>query len=776
MAGEGRDRRERRSHRVRGTLIRVDGAHDESFHARLTADPDYAGQVAGYAFYPPRAGRTAEGYDGASRDGLARLGITPFAHQARALSLVEAGENVVVATPTASGKSLVYQVPALQGAAAGRASLFLFPTKALAHDQLGRLRAMATTLACELGEDGIATYDGDTPEGLRARVRDGVRVALTNPDMLHYGVLPYHARWAGFLSRLDIIVLDELHSYRGVFGTHVANILRRLLRLARHYGADPTLVAASATSGNPRQHAEALTGEPFRLVDEDEAPRGAREFILWQPPLVQGGTRRRSATSEAADLAARFVRAGIKSIFFCNSRKVAELLRRYAGGQLSGEDAPLLQSYRAGYSSEDRRIIEAGFKNGDIRVLTATSALELGMDIGGVDAVVLVGYPGSKMALWQRSGRAGRERRRALTLLIPGNDPLDEYYLHHPELLTEGPVEDAVADPFNSELHPLHVACAAAELPIRDGERGVMAPDLDPSGVVGLHRLDGAWSHLGRYPHRRLRIRGQGGRLIRLKDLGGRSLGSADLATALRELHPGAVHLHQGEPFQVVRLDLDRGVAELLPHIEDYYTQPRGDTDIEVLSVEDEAALPAGVHVGRVRVSNSVTGYVKKRYVSGAVLEERLLDLPELSYPTQALWFSADAVSDAVAPADLPGALHALEHTLIGLLPAFVLCERADVGGVSYPLYPATGRSQVFIYDGYPGGVGYARAGGSQFASWLRAARDLLASCPCQNGCPRCVLSPKCGNGNQYLDKHAATRLAGALLARLQEGSARVRA
>ena len=754
---------------------------DQSFHAFLTQLDDYEGQVVGYHFFPPRRGARAGGYAGPFAAQLGRLGFEPYAHQARALEAVGAGQDVVVATATASGKSLTFQLPVLAALEAERSALLLYPTKALAHDQLLRLRQLAGRLGLDGAAPAVAAYDGDTPTERRAEVRDRGRVVLTNPDMLHFGVLPHHQRWAGFLGRLDYLVLDELHAYRGVLGSHVANVVRRLLRVARAYGADPVVVAASATVGNPAEHAERLTGRGFTLVDQDEAHAGAREFVVWQPPAADAaGERRRSPNGEAARLAATFARHGVKSLFFCNSRKSAELVRRYAAG-LAGEPlGTTIQSYRAGYTAADRRLIEHGFRSGDITVLTSTSALELGVDIGGVDAVVLVGYPGSKMALWQRSGRAGREGRRALTLLIPGADPLDEYYRTHPDLLVDGPVEDAVADPFNDELHPRHLRCAAAELPLAQDE-DLVAPWVELAAVEGLSERAGRYRSLRRYPHRRVQLRGSGGKLVRLKDGMGRSLGATDFATALRELHPGAVYLHQGEQYLVASLDLERGVARLLPHIEDYYTQPRSETDIEVLgplparesAVGVLEAPPPGVHVGRVRVRHQVVGYVRKRYYSEAVLEERALDLPEVTYDTQALWFDLRGVEGLAAVGDLPGALHALEHTLIGLLPSFVLCERADVGGVSYPLYPPLQEPLVFIYDGAPGGVGYARAGAAAFEAWLTAARDLLAACGCEAGCPRCVLSPKCGNGNQFLDKGAALRLAEALLARTQREAAR---
>ncbi len=730
-----------------------------SYHAWLTSLEGYEGQVRFCSFFPPRSEGEKVVYEGAYREVLDALGVVPYRHQAEALLAIEHANNVVIATPTASGKSLCYQVPTVRALQQGKAALYLFPTKALAYDQLGKLRDLAGTFGLA---EGIASYDGDTPAGARKAAQEGARCVLTNPDMLHYGILPYHRRWARLLGELELLVIDELHSYRGVMGTHVANILRRLLRLARHYGASPRLVAASATIGNPAEHARNLTGVEFVPVTEDTGPRAAREVIFWEPPTLPGlEGQRRSVNTEAALLAVQFVRAGLKSIFFCNARKSAELLRRYALGQLSEGEVAYVQSYRAGYTAADRRAIEAAFRRGDIRVLTATSALELGVDIGGVDAVVMVGYPGSSTAFWQRAGRAGRGGTRALTLLIPGNDPLDEYYLHHPELITEGKAERAVADPFNRELHPLHLACAAYEKPLEEGE-GVVDSRLDLAALPHFERCGGRWCYRGRYPHARVSVRGLGGKRIVLNDGFGRRLGESELGTALRELHPGAVYLHQGESYLVRDLDLDKGVATLLPHIEDYYTQPRSTTEIEVL--EREATF-GRVRVGRVRVVQQVQAYVRKRYFSEAVLDERPLDLPEVAYPTQALWFDVACVAHAVPASLLPSAMHALEHALIGLLPAFVLCERTDVGGVSYPLYPATGEPLVFIYDGYPGGVGYARAGASVFREWLIAARDLLRDCPCQAGCPRCILSPKCGNGNQYLDKGAALQLAEALLA-----------
>ncbi len=735
-------------------------AESRSYHGWLGAQAGYRGQISFFSYLPGRS--IGERAEAPARYAvlLARLGISPYRHQTEALGHTAAGRNVVVATPTASGKSLSYQIPTLSALEREKHALYLFPTKALAFDQLEKLTQLASRF--ELGRY-ISTFDGDTPVQHRKSIREHARCILTNPDMLHYGILPQHARWGRFLGGLELIVLDELHAYRGVMGTHVANIVQRLLRLARFYGASPQIVAASATIGNPAEHAHNLTGLPFEAVTQDEGPRAERELLFWRPPDLPGQAgldgRRRSTHAEAADLAALFVRVGLKSIFFCNSRKSAELLRRYTSEMLSDDEKTRLSSYRAGYKPSDRREIEAGFKDGRIAVLTATSALELGVDIGGVDAVVLVGYPGSLTAFWQRAGRAGRGGTRALTLLIPGSDPLDEYYLTHPEAITEGRVEHAVADAFNSELHPKHLACAAVERPLESHEPLVGGTDL--AAVEGFVNFRGRWVYRGARPHRKLSVRGTGGGRITLRDNLNRNLGEADWVSALRELHPGAVYLHQGDNYLVRNLDLEKGEAFLLPHLEDTYTQARSETDVTVLG---ETERFGRVHTGRVQVTTTFISYVRKRLYSGAVLDERPLELPDASYPTQALWFEVADVAGAVPPGLLPSAVHALEHTLIGLLPAFVLCERADVGGVSYPHYPRSGAPTIFIYDGYPGGVGYAKEGARQFSDWLKAVSELLGRCPCRSGCPRCVLSPKCGNGNQLLDKAAAETLSRALI------------
>lgn len=774
------------------------GPGADGFHAFLAGVGNGHEQVRGYAFFPPRGGAFDDQPVPPFDDVLAALGVRPYRHQAAALRSVASGRHVVVATGTASGKSLVFQAPALHAAREGGSAILVFPTKALAADQEARLRAGAVALGLDPGL--VARYDGDLGREARAQARARARLVITNPDMLHYGILPFAAQWQAQLASLRLLVIDEVHAYRGVMGVHVANIVRRALRLAAAMGATPTVVAASATIGNPAEHLTRITSRSAEAIAADDAPRGPREFVVWRPaalPGRHGGTAaagssagpRRSANTEAATVGAALVRSGVKTLVFCNSRRGAELVRRYLVQSLPPELGQAVLTYRGGYTAEDRERIAALFREGEAVALVTTSALELGVDVGDVDAVVLVGYPGSTSALWQRAGRAGRGVARSLTLWIPAADPLDEYYLHHPELLIDGRPEDAVADPWNDELHPAHLVCAAAERPLRQGEP-LVAPWTEVGRVPGLVRVaddpvDGAprYGSARRYPHRAVRVRGAvGPGPVRLRDADGRTLGRVDGASALRDLHPGAVYLHQGEAFVSVRLDLERGEATLVPHLEDYYTQPRSETDVTVIEAwprgrrpgrgaatmpEVRSEPPPGVSVGRVRVSTLMTGYVRKRYHADGALDERPLDLPPVTFDTQACWFELGRASEALPPDRVPGAIHALEHTLIGLLPAFVLCERADVGGVSYPMAPDSGRPTVFIYDGYPGGVGYAAAGASVFRDWLDAARDLLARCGCEQGCPRCVLSPKCGNGNQMLDKRAALTLATVMLARL---------
>ena len=747
----------------------------------------YANQLKFARTLPPRPPETCD-YNGIFAGVLSALGIEPYTFQAEALKELGAGNNVVLSTSTASGKSLVFQVPVLKAVLGGQTAIMLYPTKALAHDQLGRLRAMGKTLEVA---DRIYSYDGDTPDSQRKKARERGQALLTNPDMLHFGILPRHAEWAGFLSRLQYIVTDELHAYRGVFGTHTALILQRLIRLAKHYGANPQIISASATIANPADHAYSLTGLDFVQVSATPS-RAEREFGVWIPKFLdKEGKSRRSANVEAALLAQYAAETGLRTLVFTNARRTAELVARYAADER-------VQPYRAGYTAQERRRLEEALVTGEVRVLVSTSALELGVDIGGLDVVILLGYPGSLSSFWQRAGRAGRGERRALVLWIPREDPLDSFYENQPELLLASPPESAVADPDNPVLYPLHAHCAARELPLEPLE-----PFFKPWLAQNLVEKYGRFYSPKRAPHHDLVLRGfsQG---FTLRDNEGKLLGTLDERQAYWEAHPGAVYLHMGESYLVRNLDVEKREIVLLPGLEDYYTQSRAETEIDVLGGEE---IARGVWVGPVTMRERVTGYVKKRFFSETVLEEVQLSMPELTFQTEAVWFhptegmevlptleeagSGKPEAGGQGPAFLasrfpppasrvdarwpdkatflteamvPRAIHALEHTMIGLLPLFVLAERQDVGGVSYPFYPKPLPSgsgpTVFIYDGYPGGVGYARAAARQFARWVGATRDLLASCPCEGGCPRCILSPKCGNGNQYLDKATARMLA----------------
>lgn len=726
------------------------------------------------------------------RAALGERGISaPWSHQVEAADLAHAGRDVVISTGTASGKSLAFQLPILAalGTDPRARALYLSPTKALGHDQLRSAYALTAAVA-GLTDAAPTAYDGDTPAEVRRFARERSRWLFSNPDMIHLSMLRNHARWAVYLRGLRYIVVDECHYYRGIFGSNVSMVLRRLLRLCDHYAAagapGPTVIFASATTAAPGSTAAELIGRPVAEVTDDGSPHGARTIALWEPELREdvhgenGAPVRRSAGAEAARMLADLVAEGARTLTFVRSRRGAELTALGARARLE-EIAPQLRdtvaSYRAGYLAEDRRALERALTDGELRGLATTNALELGIDIAGLDAVLLAGFPGTVASFWQQAGRSGRRGQGALVVLIARDDPLDTYLVHHPEALLGKPVERVVIDPSNPYVIGPQLLCAATELPLHENEvrQWSAEPVADELVADGLlrRRGDRYFPSPGLEPHHCVDIRGTaGGQVAILEADTGRMLGSTEAGQAPATVHPGAVYLHQGESYVVDSLDLDDGVAFV--HAEDpgYSTFAREITDITVTGPGERVDYgPVTLGFVPVSVTHQVVGYLR-RQMSGEVIDFVELDMPRQSLPTMAAMYtiSPDALQDSgIEPSRVPGSLHAAEHAAIGLLPLVASCDRGDIGGVSTAVGEA-GLPTVFVYDGHPGGAGFAERGYRLAGTWLQATADAIEACECPHGCPSCVQSPKCGNGNDPLDKAGAIRVLRLVLAALESG------
>ncbi len=722
---------------------------------------------------PPRPAREVpvpRGVRPELREALRRAGIGRlYAHQAEALAAAREG-NVVITSGTASGKSLSFNLPALDAILGGEArALYLYPTKALAQDQARKLG--------ELGLERLrpAIYDGDTPREERPAIRKRSNLVLTNPDMLHVGILPHHRSWAEFLARLAWVVVDEAHTYRGVFGSHVANVLRRLRRVARIYGAAPRFALASATIANPLELAERLVGEPFALVDSDAAPRAERLIAMWNPPIVDEATmRRRSVLTEAAEVLADLVAAGARTICFLRSRRGIELIQRFARDRLGELGRPELAEriapYRAGYTPSQRREIEARLAGGELLAVVATDALELGIDVGELDAAVCVTFPGTVASLRQMWGRAGR-RRGGLAVYIAGEDALDQFFCRHPDEFLRRPVEAAILDHESERIQLAHLRAAAYEAPLAASDDAILggrwrerAAALVAQGHLRRAR-DGRFLTRGPgFPAGEIALRSASPDAVVVVDLGsGELIGTVEAERAFSTVHPGAVYLHLGRAYEVRELDVDERRALVEPFDGDWYTQPKIETEVFIESTAERGEeLGAAVRFGEVSVTQQVVAFQRKRLEDHAVLDLATLDLPETNFPTQALWYELPdelAGPGALPPDVLLGALHAAEHSQIAVLPLLAMCDRWDIGGLSTNVHFQTGRPTIFIYDGHPGGVGIARRAFEEFPRLVADAARLIGECPCDHGCPSCVQSPKCGNLNEPLHKAGALEL-----------------
>jgi DEAD/DEAH box helicase domain-containing protein len=727
---------------------------------------------------------------------LARLGVDQlYSHQAEAIYAATTGPTIIT-TGTASGKSMCFNLPTLHilcEQARARA-LYLYPTKALAQDQARALASFGLSRRVR-----PAIYDGDTPREARAQIRKSANVVLTNPDMLHVGILPNHAAWADLFANLAIVVIDEAHVYRGVFGSHVANVLRRLRRIAARYNTYPIFLLTSATIANPVELAERLTGlEDVSLIDKDGSPAPHRRISVWNPPLTDEALgARRSALAEAAEVLAQLVRGGARTICFMKSRKGVEVLSRLIKQDLEQshpELAELVVPYRAGYTAQQRRELEGRLTRGELRAVITTDALELGIDIGELDAAVVVTFPGTVASLRQMWGRAGR-RGRGLAMYVAGEDALDQFFCRHPEDFLERPVEAAILDHESPMIYRQHLLCSAHEEPLSSADAEFLGPRWESHAEVLLstgelrHRAAGA-SGRGRhenqnektsglsasyvprqpggYPAGEVSLRSVSPEHFTIVDVAsGELLGSTESARAHSTVHEGAIYLHLGRSYEVRELDLQRRRALVSPFDGDWYTQPKRETDTTIERLLDRRdALGVSLSFGEVAVTETVLAYQRRRtagHKAGGhqVIDLVALDLPPTSFSTQALWFELDRteLAGTIPVKPLLGALHATEHAQIAVLPLIAMCDRWDIGGLSTNLHPQTNGPTIFIYDGHPGGIGITRSAFARFEELCRDAYRLIAECPCASGCPSCIQSPKCGNLNEPLSKPGARLL-----------------
>lgn len=725
------------------------------------------------------------------------LGVhEPWLHQVEAAEAAHAGSHVIIATGTASGKSLAYQLPALDeihrtaldGTVSleptGSVALYLAPTKALAADQLAAVKSL------KLPTVRAETYDGDTDPGARRWIRDHANFVLANPDMLHFGILPNHAWWARFFRRLKYVIIDEAHSYRGVFGSHVANLMRRLRRVCAYYGASPVFIGASATSSEPGRSFGRLIGAEVTEVTRDCSPHGSTTVAFWEPSLTElkgenGARERRTVVAETADLLTNLVSAQVRTIAFIKSRRGAESIASISRRQLDEVHPSLPQrvaAYRSGYLPEERRALEAQLRSGRLLGIASTSALELGIDISGLDAVLVAGWPGTRASLFQQIGRAGRGGQDALAAFVASDDPLDTFLVHHPEAIFDVSVEATVFDPSNPYVLGPHLCAAAAELPLAPAETELFGPSapgllerLTAEGYLRRRPSGWYWTH-PESAAAMVSLRADGGGPISIVESDtGSLLGTMDAPQAHYQAHTGAIYVHQGETFVVDDLNEQDHCAMVSRVNPDYYTQARDITQIEVL--ETQLASDWGdvqVCFGDVKVTTQVVSFQRKAFISNEILGEEPLNLEARELFTKAVWFAIPErtlTAAGLLTAQFPGSLHAAEHAAIGLLPLVASSDRWDIGGVSTALHADTEKPTIFVYDGHPGGAGFAERGYDAAPTWLRATRDAIAACECETGCPSCVQSPKCGNKNNPLDKTGAITLIDTLLAQSARGA-----